>query len=155
QLFGLIFVVVWTRIPTALASCHPTKYRGNDPMPIPYHAFFSAEQVLDGNIRDRLTPYLTGKIVIYGARYALVKDRAFSPVHGHRYIHLASGEGTFRKDWTDFQPAVLMLFAGMAVMWNRRRLLQAMPSDEQKFLLQRDEYFLRWVHRVVYMMFIP
>lgn len=152
----------------------PEHDRTDDPVRVPYHASLSAEQVLDGDLRDRLTPLLKDRIVIYAARHALLNDRAFSPVHGPidgafvhamaidnlltfggRYMYMASKEGVFDKTWTDYQPILLMLAAALAVIWNRRNLVRSAANASQtslsveakEELLEKDERFLRWVHR--------
>jgi CHASE2 domain len=150
-----------------------------DPVPVPYHAYFSAEQVLDGNMHNRLKPYLSGKIVIYSARYRLVEDHALSPVHGadiagafaqamaidnlltfgDRYMHPTSMEGTFIKTATDFQPTGLMLLAAIAVGLYRWSLLRSLPveiqnrltTEAQRELLHKDELFLRRVRIFLYL----
>jgi CHASE2 domain len=152
-----------------------------DPVPVPFHAYFSAEQVLDGNMHDRLIPYLTGKIVIYGALHRLVNDNALSPVHGSipgafvqamaldnlltfgdEYVHPTSMDGTFIKTATDYQPTALMIVAAILVGLKRWSLLRSLPSDiqekltveAQRELLKKDEHFLRRVRGGLYVVLI-
>jgi CHASE2 domain-containing sensor protein len=147
----------------------PSDWRPTDPVPLPYHATISTEDLLDGGKRDRLAPLLKGKVVIYGAHIALVKDYVVSPVHGNvdgaflhamaldnlltygnRYVHRGAGHRSFHKEWTEFQPAVLMLFASFLVIWNRRRLLrEGMLTKGLPALREADEYFLRWIKRLL------
>ena len=159
----------------------PKHYRTYDPVPVPYHASLSAEQVLDGNMHERLASFLTGKIVIYGARHRSASDRALSPVHGHidgafvhamaidnllifggQYMHPTSIEGLFNKTMSDYQPTALMLLAAIGVGWNRRRLLVSVSVDPQKkltdgereTLLKSDKSFLRILRYCLYGAFV-
>jgi len=144
----------------------PGIWRPTDPMPIPYHTTISAEDVLDGANRATLEPLLKDKIVVYGAHLALVKDQVFSPVHGNTdgayihamaldnlltfgedVVHRSAGHHTFRKEWTEFQPAALMLIAGLLIGLNRWRLLRKHPQAEwSKKVKDADKWFLRWVY---------
>jgi CHASE2 domain-containing sensor protein len=145
----------------------PRDWRPTDPMPIPYHATISTDDLLNGAKRASLTDLLKGKVVIYGAQIALVKDFVFSPIHGHingafihamaldnllsfgnNYVHQAAGHRTFRKEWTEFQPAALMLLASFVIIWNRRRLLRTHALGVGiHSLIEADERFLLWVRR--------
>jgi CHASE2 domain-containing sensor protein len=138
----------------ATESSTPRNFRHFDPLPISYHAVISADDILDGTKRDELKTLLTGKIVIYGAHLALVKDEVYSPVHGSTdgvfvhamaldnlltfgsgVIHRGAGHRRFHKEWTEFQPAVLMILVGFGIALNRWRLLRKFPPEE-------------WDHRV-------
>jgi CHASE2 domain-containing sensor protein len=145
-------------------------------VPVPYHAFLSTEQVLDGGLRDRLEPLLKHKIVIYSARHNLVKDRAFTPVHGSvegafvhamaidnllnwggRYVHMASKEGFVEKTIIELLPTLVMLCASLVVIAHRRSLIRKLPAgsesgltpSERKLLLEEDEGFLEKFHLIL------
>jgi CHASE2 domain len=146
----------------------PSERRLTDPFPIMFHPTVSARNLLRNPDPQQLGPLLAGKIVFYGAQLSLVKDLVYSPVHGQidginmhamaldnlltygdRYVHQAEGHGTFRKEWTEFQPAALMLIAGLATMWNRRRLLATGQHKSEESLLAADEHFLLWARRIL------
>jgi CHASE2 domain-containing sensor protein len=146
-------------------SIFPRRYRPTDPMPISYHATISAKDLLDGTKRETFAPLLKDRIVIYGAHISLVKDTIFSPVHGNidgAYIHamaidnlLTFGRGyirqgggaeTFRKEWTEFQPAIVMLVAALLITLNRFRLVRTTAIDDGGHALhEADERFLRGI----------
>ncbi len=143
----------------------PGIWRPTDPVSIPYHATISAQDVLDGGKRADLAPLLTGRIVIYGARLALVKDQVYSPVHGStegafvhamaldnlltfgdRVVHRGAGHKRFKKEWTEFQPAALMVLAGLFIGFNRWRLLCKGPPDAWEYgVKETDDHVMRWM----------
>jgi CHASE2 domain-containing sensor protein len=150
-------------------SVVPRHWALTNPMPIPYHSVISANDLLDGGLRSKLTPLLKDRIVIYGADIPLEKDYVYSPVHGlipgvfihamaidnlltfgDRFIHRSEGSETFRRDFTEFQPFVLMLILAAAVTWNRYRLLEVYDRfSEEIELREADEKFLVIVRRIL------
>jgi len=146
-----------------LEAAVPRNRRRTDPMPLPYHPTIAANDILDGSKRAMLAPLLTGKVVVYGAHLALVKDEVFSPVHGSiegayvhamaldnlltfgdQLVHRGAGHQTWRKEWTEFQPTALMLFVAVAVGLNRWRILRKYPPNEWHHRAKEDDdRFLR------------
>jgi CHASE2 domain-containing sensor protein len=141
----------------------PRDWRHFDPLRIPYHAVISTKNLLN---RDKdIEKLLAGKVVIYGAHFSLVKDFVFSPVHGQidgpffhamaldnlltygdRYVQEPASNRTFGKEWPEFQPTILMIFAGLAVYLHRRHLLRVTALDAGgHHLHERDERFMRFL----------
>jgi CHASE2 domain-containing sensor protein len=150
-------------------SVVPRDWALTNPMPIPYHSVISANNLLDGGLRSKLMPLLKDRIVIYGADIPLEKDYVYSPVHGlipgvfihamaidnlltfgDRFIHRSQGNETFRRDFTEFQPFLLMLVLAVAVTWNRYRLLGIYDHFSQEIeLREADEKFLVIMRRIL------
>jgi CHASE2 domain-containing sensor protein len=150
-------------------SLVPPRYRPTDPMPIAYHATISATDLLDGGKRQKLAPLLKDKIIIYGVHLPLLRDTIYSPVHGHidgayihamaidnlltfgnEYVRRGSGAETFRKEWTEFQPAALMLIAAIFIIFHRFYLVRNVQySASVHDLHEADERFLRWTRYVL------
>jgi hypothetical protein len=147
------------------AGIYPAQHRDTDPVLIPYHAEISTTDLLKGANHEDLAQALTGKVVIYGSQVAPRKDLVLSPVHGKidgAFIHAMAldnlltwgeqsvirraPEGWFHKDWTEFEPFVLMALVAFAVAWHRRILVRgnsrAHSIDE---IRRKDEWFLHWL----------
>jgi hypothetical protein len=146
----------------------PALHRPTDPMPIAYHAEIATADLLRGENHQKLARWLNGKLIIYSSQVAPRKDFVLSPVHGSidgAFIHamaldnlLTFGDeyihhgpwGRFQKDWTEFQPAVLMLFATGLIALRRHRLVRAnSPFRTVEALRLADEVFLRRVRWVL------
>jgi CHASE2 domain-containing sensor protein len=163
----LFYTIISRPIQLLWEALIPRNYRSFDPLRIPYHAVISTKDLLDGGKHEDMRRLLKGKVVIYGARLSLVKDFVFSPVHGQidgaffhamaldnlltygsRYVQQPAGNQTFRKEWIEFQPAIVMIFASFAVYLNRRHLLRHLPRTTAPDvgahrLHEEDERFMR------------
>jgi CHASE2 domain-containing sensor protein len=152
----------------------PPRHRDIDPMAIPYHSEISTTDLLKGENRDKLKDSLRGKVVIYSSRVGPTKDFVLSPVHGNidgAFIHAMAvdnlltwgeqsiirraPEGWFYKDWTEFQPTILMAFAALLIFLYRRYQVRPSSSAESvEVLRHRDERFLKWASRLLYSIII-
>lgn len=158
----------WGRLLQLLwASLIPVQDRHIDPLPVSYHAEISTADLLDGTKHEELAPLLAGKVVIYGSHIPPIIDLVNTPVHGpidgafihamaldnlltwgRDYIHQSPLAGTTHKEWTEFEPAALMLLVSLVVIGHRRRLIaRVTPASTVEFLRERDERWLavaRW-----------
>jgi hypothetical protein len=161
----------WGRLLQLLwASLIPVGDRHIDPLPVSYHAKISARDLLDASKRDELAPLLSGKVVIYGSHIPPAIDLVNTPVQGpidgafihamaldnlltwgRAYIHQSELAGTAHKEWTEFEPAALMLLVSLVVMVHRRRLIaRTTHATSVEYLRERDERLLAIVHWCVY-----